>query len=682
MKLTPLVPAFALLGISFSSSAEDIERITVSADLSQRDLSELPASVLVIDEEVIELRESRHLQDLIATMPNVNFSAGATRGKFIQIRGIGERSQFSEPTNPSVGLLLDDLDISGLGSLATTFDLQQVELLSGPQSVASGVNSLAGVIKLVSNDAGATNKLGLSIAEFGEWQVGAAGTVEVTDDVSIRLSLQNTQSDGFVENQFLMRDDTNGVDELTANATLFFTIDDSSSLQASLYRFDINNGYDAFSLDNDSRTRSDEPGFDNTDAHAVSVKYSKKFGDLQLQTVISRLDGDFDYGYDEDWTFIGFHPFEYSSFDRYFRTVERNNVSIKLADDTDEKQQWLAGISYFSNEESLLREYTFNAADFTSEYDPSSTSIFGQYTWQLSDDVALVTAARLESFSADYSDNDGFVESLDDTLFAGSVELQYDIGSNLFYSSVSRGYKAGGFNIDQRLSGDNRTYSPEYNWNIEAGIRGIALDGKAQLGVGVFYMKRTDAQVNDFATFEQITDDGSTITSFADAIRNTDTGTNRGIELNSTWFIAPTWTMKVNAGYLDATFGNYNRLDGSFVPEQDQAQAPEFTVYASSTFEINDAWSWFIDVDAKDEYRFSDGHNERAPFTVVVNTNVTYQIGKSTISLWVKNIFDRTVFTRGFGGFSNDPRDEYAFVEPYYQFGQPRQVGASYTYSF
>lgn len=682
MKLTPIIAAFAALGISSHAIAQDIERITVSADLSQRDLSELPASVLVIDDETLELREARHLQDIVATMPNVNFSAGATRGKFIQIRGIGERSQFSEPTNPSVGLLLDDLDISGLGSLATAFDLQQVELLSGPQSVASGVNSLAGVIKLVSNNADAANKVGVSIAEYGEWQLGAAGTVNLTDSLSVRGSIQNTQSDGFVENQFLGRDDTNGVDELTANATFYLTIDDTSSLQASLYRFDIDNGYDAFSLDNDNRTRSDEPGFDKTDANAASVKYTKDFGDIQLQTVVSRLDGDFDYGYDEDWTFDGFHPSGYTSFDRYFREVERTNFTIRLADSSTTTTTWLIGLNYFANEESLLREYTFNTADFTSDYDPTSTSVFGQYTWALSDDLTMVTAARLESFSADYADNDGFTESLDDTLFAGSVELQYSVGNNLLYSSLSRGYKAGGFNIDQRLSGANRTFSPEYNWNVEAGVRGIALDGMAQIGVGVFYMKRTDAQVSDFATFEQVTDEGNTVTSFADAIRNTDTGTNRGIELNSTWFVSDEWTMQVNAGYLDATFGNYTRLNGSFVPEQDQAQAPQFTFYASSTYAFNDRISWFIDLDAKDEYRFSDGHEVRAPFTLVVNTNVTYDLGQSTISLWVKNVFDRTVYTRGFGGFSNDPRDDYAFDEPYFQFGQPRQIGASYTYSF
>ncbi|MEM0910653.1 MAG: TonB-dependent receptor, partial [Pseudomonadota bacterium] len=536
--------------------------------------------------------------------------------------------------------------------------------------------------KLVSNDTEASNNVGLSIAEFDEWQLSAAGTVDVNDAISVRISVQNTQSDGFVKNQFLNREDTNGVDELTAKATLFYDIDDTSSLQASLYRFDIDNGYDAFSLDNDNVTRSDQPGFDKTDADALSVKYSKDFGTIQLQTIASRLDGEFDYAYDEDWTFVGFHPFAYSSFDRYLRDIERTKLTVRVADDSSDQQRWLAGVNYFANDESLLREYTFNEGDFTSEYDPTTIALFGQYAWRLSENINVISAARLESFSADYSDNDGFEESLDDTLFAGSVEVQYDIGNNLVYSSVSRGYKAGGFNIDQRLTGDNRTFSPEYNWNIEAGIRGMALDGIAQVAVGLFYMKRTNAQVNDFATFERVTDEGTTVTSFADAIRNTDTGTNKGVELSSTWFIHPDWTVQLNAGYLDATFGNYNRLDGSFVPKQDQAQAPEFTLYASSTYAFSDLLTWFIDIDAKDEFRFSDGHNERAPFTVVVNTNVSIELGQSTLSFWVKNLFDRTVFTRGFGGFSNDPRDEFAFVEPYFQFGQQRQIGASYTYSF
>jgi len=49
--------------------------------------------------------------------------------------------------------------------------------------------------------------------------------------------------------------------------------------------------------------------------------------------------------------------------------------------------------------------------------------------------------------------------------------------------------------------------------------------------------------------------------------------------------------------------------------------------------------------------------------------------------LWGRNLTDRDVIVRGFGGFGNDPRNFYQ-TEPYYQYGEPRMVGATAKYHF
>jgi outer membrane receptor protein involved in Fe transport len=344
--------------------------------------------------------------------------------------------------------------------------------------------------------------------------------------------------------------------------------------------------------------------------------------------------------------------------------------------------EWLLGLTYRSSDEDLLREYTFNEADFTSQYSPQSYSVYGQYGFTVSEKTRLTLASRVERFEADYDDSAGFIEQVNDSLFAGSVSIDHQLSSSLIYASISRGYKAGGFNFDQRLSGDNRTFAPEYNWNIETGIKGALFDNAASYQVTAFYMRRQDAQVSDFAIFENQLENGSVVTAFADAIRNTDTGINKGLEVSSSWQASQNWQLRANLGYLDATFGNYTKLDGSFVPEQDQAQAPSYTLYLSSEIGLGDNWQWFIDMDAKDEFRFSDGHDERSPSTVVFNSHLSWQQQGHTLRLWVKNITDEQIFTRGFGGFSNDPRDEYAFPEAYFQFGQPRQLGLTYEFQY
>lgn len=687
-----LLSATATLGFAqtqdvVTNDDSDMEYIEITADLSQRDLSDLPTSAIILNQESIKQRQARHLQDVLNMVPNVNFSAGASRGKFVQIRGIGERSQFAEPINPSIGIMLDDIDISGLGGLATVHDLRQVEVLSGPQSVATGLNSLGGIVKLVSNtpDPSAYANLTASVAEYGERQLAGIYNNALSNSLSGRFSVQKTQSDGFVENAFLGRDDTDGTDELSASARFNMRLSPRSQLDFNVYHFDIKNGYDAFSLDNDNISQADQPGFDNIDAQALSLKYSHNLDAHKLQLTLSGLNADTDYAYDEDWTFVGFHPNAYSSFDSYSREIERRAVDLKFASAQDSNNQntssYLIGINLSQHEEDLIRIYTFDD-DYNSLYKPTNNSIYGQYETTIFDQVGITVAARAEQFSADFFDSEGSLTQIDDNLFAASLALDYKIAQSLLYASISRGYKAGGFNIDRRLPPNTRGFKPEFNYNYEFGIKGSAFDGDANLNLSFFYMEREDAQVSDFVVFTNLLEDGTPVPSFIDAIGNADSGVNKGIELASTWDLTKSWYVVANFGYLDATFGNYTKTDGSLVPKQTQAQAPKYTAYLSSNWRLGQDLNWFVDIDIKDEHRFSDGHNELAPFTAVVNTELSWDLYPVQLKFWVKNVFDREIFTRGFGGFSNDPREDYAIPEPYYQFGHPRQVGLTLSYTF
>ena len=659
-----------------------IERIIVTADLSKRNLSDLPASAFVLNQATIEARQARHLQDLINVVPNLNFSSGASRGKFAQIRGIGERSQFAEPINPSIGLLLDDLDISGIGGLATVYDIAQLEILSGPQSVASGVNSVGGIVKLVSNKPTAEQyaNISLSYAQYNESRLAGTYSGAMSDTTNARFSFQRSKSDGFIENAFLERKDTNNIDEIAATALFNVELSQYSELDVNAYYFDINNGYDAFSLDNNT-TLSDEPGYDTLAASAASIKYTYRFTQHELQLSGFILNADTEYAYDEDWTFVGIHPDGYSSFDFYQREIFRNGVDLKIASIGNGQYSYLLGVNITQNEEDLLRQNTFLEANYITSFKPVSTSIYGQYIYKLNDKATLTSAARLESFEADFTDNLGFTD-VSDTLLAASLAFDYKLANNLLFASISRGYKAGGFNIDPRLDVNNRTFDPEYNLNYEFGIKGKAYDGMAALNLTFFYMARNDAQVSDSVLFAI---DGTDASSFADAIGNADTGVNKGLEISSTWDIFDNVFFQANIGYLNATFGNYTKVNGDFVAVQQQAQAPKYTVYLSSTWAISDQLTWFVDADIKDEFRLGINHDVRSPFTAVLNSELSWRSnGKHlySLKLWVKNITDRDIITRGFGSFPNDPRDGYSNFGPYFQYGQPRQVGVTFKYEW
>lgn len=674
---------------TFSSAAianeNDIERVIVTGEFRDVSLEQLSASASIIGEARLNNRQVEHLDSMLNVAPNVNFAAGASRGRFIQIRGIGERSQFSEPVNPSVSFFVDDFDFSGLAAAGVLFDTQQVEVFRGPQATLFGTGALAGAVKIVSTQPSDEQ------SGYAEFRVGNKGTLRaeaanggaVNDNTQYRVSVMTNRSDGFIENIYLNRDDTAKIDETAARFALTTQLSNSAELNLAYRWYDIDNGYDAFSLDNDSRTRSDEPGFDRQETHAVSANGAVNFDAGQLRIIATYADHDIGYGYDEDWTFVGFHPWEYSSTDHYFRDFQTTTFetrftsgeSARLFDDTTD---WTVGFHVKDVDESLLREYTYNDGDFTSEYAPTQISVYAQTETDLTDKLQLVASLRGENFDFDYQNNSGLDVSEDKTMVGGKLALNYFDNNRLWYGSISRGYKGPGVNIDQQVSDEKRFFDAEYNWNYEIGYKGQLWSPELIARVALFHMRRDNTQVNDFDV--QTRDDGTP--DFIDIIDNADVGTNQGLEVELSWQATDSWNLNFTYGYLDAKFEGFERADGTLVREQRQAQAPRHTANLFSDYTLTDEVSFRIDIDLKDEYRFSDGHDEVSPFTALVNADILWAQDAWEARLWAKNLFDREYYVRGFGGFNNDPREFYETPEPYYQLGNGRQYGVTVRYNF
>jgi outer membrane receptor protein involved in Fe transport len=150
-----LAGGLLLLAPVVSAQADEfvlIEEIVVTSEFRPTALEDTAASVSVISLADQKAGALNHLEEVVGWAPNVNLASGGGRARFVQIRGIGERGQFAEPLNSSVGLLLDGVDMSGVGTVATLFDVEQVEILRGPQGTLYGANALAGLINVVSAD--------------------------------------------------------------------------------------------------------------------------------------------------------------------------------------------------------------------------------------------------------------------------------------------------------------------------------------------------------------------------------------------------------------------------------------------------------------------------------------------------------------------------------------------------
>ena len=667
------------------STPSDIERVIVSGDFRQTTLDQLSASATILDQERLRSRQPSHIDSVLNSIPNVNFAAGASRGRFVQVRGIGERSQFAEPINPSVSFIVDEFDFSGLAAAGLIFDTKQLEVYRGPQATLYGTGALAGAVKLSSNDVGsdAPDYVEARIGNKESYRIEGATGDDINTDWGYRVALVHNRSDGFVENTFLNRSDTANIDETALRFAVEGSVDERTTLALTYRWYDIDNGYDAFSLDNDNKTLSDEPGFDEHQTHAVSARSTTNTAAGDFILIATHASHNIAYGYDEDWTFTGFHPWGYTSFDAYYRDVETQTGEMRFVSSDsaalfDGMTDWTIGVFYKSTEEKLLRQYTYLDSDFASEYTPTTTAIYAQTESRLNENLVLVAGLRVENYDFDYADNNQLTRAFDTTMVGGKVALQYTQGDHFYYGSISRGYKGAGFNPDSRVNDNQRFFDEEYNWNYEVGVKGPLFTPDLIARAAIFYMDRKDTQVSDFDVITR--DDGTA--GFVDIIDNADLGTNKGAELELSWIASDAWQLDASVGYLSATFEGYTLADGTEVSEQRQAQSPKWTANLYSEYALTDNMLWRVDVDYKSEYRFSDGHDVTSPSTTLVNSEIVVLHGDWQTSLWVQNAFDREYYTRGFGGFSNDPRDEYAFDEPYYQIGNGRQFGVTVKYAF
>lgn len=682
------------LSLSAHADESDIEKIIVTGDFKSESIQELSASASLFSEADIASREAKYLDELLNQAANVNFTAGASRGKFVQIRGIGLRSQFVDPVNPSVGVVIDGINYSGLGGAAMLFDVDQVEIYRGPQGTRFGADALAGMIHMESAEPTLepSVKVKLGAGNYNAWDAGIAAGTGFGEKSSVRASFYQNKSDGYVDNQYLDSNSQN-IDEQVARIKLHSQITEHWRTELVAHYMDIDNGYDAFTLDNTRISVADEPGKDTQESVAVGLSniYSGfNFADVQFN--LTGLDADLLYSYDEDWVcndpeqpalcLEGLHPYAYSSTDSYQRDRQDYTAELQLS---GKAGNWVSGLYYQSRDVDLLRQYTWNAGDFTSTYDSENIALYGQIETPISDKTRLVTGLRVERNEGQYSDSAAVVENVDDTMVGAKVALEYQVvPRTMIYTSISRGYKAGGINAeaiakanDEGLSQDadfflnHRTFDPEYLWNAEFGVKGSSADKRLNLRITAFYMYRDNIQLKAWKTEDQ---------QFAGYFDNGNSGENYGLEIEGEYAVSKRLTLTGSVGALDSEIDGFVTAEGVDQSDRDQAQAPHYQYALNARFDITDALFVNLGVEGKDEYYFSNSHNSKSPSYNLINASVGYQAEYWGVNFWVRNALDKDYYNRGFK-FGNNPVNGY-IAQTYVQYAEPRVAGVSFNYGF
>lgn len=700
--LVSFLAATLLLPVRSALAQEPIiEEILVTADFHESPLLMSAGSISVLDGRTIAGRDAKHLEDVLNTVANINYSKGASRARFVQVRGIGDLEAFVDPKHfASVGILLDDIDMSGVSSSAALFDTSQIEFFRGPQGTRFGTSALAGALQIRSNEPTQSfeTKVAGGIGNYGAWNVSGVISGPISEQLTGRLAVQHIATDGFIDNDFLGRDDTNNLQETNIRGKLRWqSAAQDIELNVTGYYFDSDNGYDAFSLDDNRKTQSDNPGSDAQETFGLSLNGSWQLNaNLALETIITLTDTQLDYGFDEDWTFIGFcdgilcDPVIdfFSNTDRYFRDRSDYSLDVRLTAQpgSDSGHQVVVGAYAQQRSEDFHRQYY---GDFYSDYETTRYAAYGQIDWRLSDVWRLTTGLRYEHFADDYDDTNALAVDSSDTLLTGELTLERMLSENTFaYATLARGGKPGGVNTENssvnafvrpELQGFLRSrtqFDAEQVLNKEIGLKGSYLEDRWSVRLAAFHMDRSSAQLESWVW-------DATNFIFVGLLDSESDGENYGLEFETNFFVNDSLELFAAVGILRTEFDELTVFDQNLddfvaVRNRDQAKAPEYQFNVGISLQLSARLSARLEIEGRDDSFFGYYHDGRIDSYELVNASLTYTTPQLEVRLWGRNLTDEDYAVHGLY-FGNDPRNGWV-PESYYQYGEPLVFGLSVSY--
>ena len=391
----------------------DAEEIIVHAGLTDETLQRIASSVTVFTKRDIKENGGKHFQFLTDYIPNFNWVGGTSRPRYFQIRGVGERSHYfgEGPPNFSVGFVLDDIDLSGLGMAGILHDIEQVEVFKGPQSSVYGPNAMAGLIMLRSTAPQDSFESDLT-ATYGSdnhYRLGLVGNAKIMRGLSLRVSGFKNYSDGFRENVSKNTTNSNKRDELLLRTKFKFKPNEKLLLVGTIMIANLDNGYDAWAPDNnqDFKTYSNQQGQDSQKSTAFSLRANLGLPErIDLTSITSYSETDLVHSYDGDWaddTYWydnhNFNPEVEGWSYEFFDSNEKNRSSLTQELRASIGSFIIGGYYKHLKEQDNASGYLFGgmATKGTGTYEFNVLAGYAQYAYHFSSVLRLIGNFRYET---------------------------------------------------------------------------------------------------------------------------------------------------------------------------------------------------------------------------------------------------------------------------------------------
>lgn len=228
----PAEEAPPLAGSAPAKADTALGKVTVTARRREEDSQKVPTPITVLGGETLEAQRISRVQDLQQVLPSVNVAYIHARQSSVAVRGIGNNPA-SDGLEGSAGIYLDNVYLGRPGmAVFDLLDIEQLELLRGPQGTLFGKNTTAGVLNISTRAPTFTTERTVEVSGGQDGYFQGRGTVSgpLGETLAGRLSAYRTRDDGYIKN---IHDDNylNGGERQGARGQLLFEPNEDFSLR-------------------------------------------------------------------------------------------------------------------------------------------------------------------------------------------------------------------------------------------------------------------------------------------------------------------------------------------------------------------------------------------------------------------------------------------------------------------
>lgn len=678
--------------------------VTVTAQKREENIQEISNVVTALDgQELQDKGIGRSANEVLNYVPNASAATMQHGRPRWWIRGVGAGQQQLDLASP-IGFYQDEVYISNANATGfPLFDLDQVEVLRGPQGTLWGKNTTGGAIAISSkkpsfNETENDDYLKVDYGSYNDKIVeGAVGVVLIPEKLSTRISFHQEDADGRFNNVNNGSKDGGLQDgairgqllaELTPNLEALlnfhyrkYETDGAITTVASnnpsgLYTTRYGTASSYYPSTDPNVVSTNAPNFLNTSQNGASLNLKWQLGKYTLTSISGYEDYVNKTALDADYIPLDLKK-SYVAADSNQFTQE-----LRLASPKDDRWNWIAGLYYFNekvNSNSSIWSAQSSAAaenlqNAIYSQKAESSAIFGSTTYNFTDKLATTVGARWSTESKDlvFSQNQynsgasanpnnwwtaygGTLSNVSTKTFAQSLSKKwdaftYDISpsykitpNDLVFAKYAHGEKSGGFNTAASSSLALLEVKPEKLDSYELGYKSSWLDQRINFNATAFYYEYKDAQVN-------------AVNAGVSYLENASKAHSKGLEFELEALPTERLHLKSDLGLLSAKFDDFTDAFGTHAvyTGNQLVRSPHLTfdVAADYFVPVANGAKVVFGADARytsQQYYFlspqdvtNRGYTQQEAFTIA-NARISFVTAKNkyTLTAYVNNLFDK-----------------------------------------